>query len=69
MSTTEKVTIWDRIVKIEHNHIESGWVEGDKPQPLSPDFTKQENWDKSQWIKRHGYLVDGKVIEIPDPGE
>lgn len=65
MSNPEKVTIWDRITKIEHNHIESGWVQNDVPEPVSSNDLNQKNWGNSLWRKSYGYLIDGVVVPFP----
>lgn len=59
------ITIWERYVKknekitgreywdFEHNHIEDGHVDLDKPKPKSP---LQMGWKNSKWRKTFAYL-------------
>lgn len=69
----KRITIWrKRINEPErdwfsiHNHIEDGWVTGDKPEPLNKDFKQQKDWVKANWIKHFGYLINGRVVLMED---
>ena len=54
------ITIWRRwdeqLKKREHNHIEQGKAEGDKP-------VGNKHWEKGKWQKSYGKLINGVVIE------
>lgn len=60
-----KVTAWsiinDKTGKVSFNHIENGWSEYDKPEPIEKEFTNQLAWQNSEWNKKHAYLIDGVV--------
>lgn len=60
-----KITIWEREIGegfYQHNHIENGWQDGDKPIPLKDEFVNQKAWVKYSWKKYFGYLINGKVV-------
>ena len=54
------ITIWYR-QKWEHNHIQNGHSELDKPAGINAE--QRKNWENVVWKKKYGYLEDGKVIE------
>lgn len=56
-----KITVWSRFNKdkFEHNHIEVDWKENNKP---IPKFKAQNCWNKYEWKKEFGWLINGKVI-------
>jgi len=59
-----KVTVWYRINKKGeqlHNHIEDGWIEGDYPLPVNPEYVNQKAWGNEKWEWEHKYLIDGKL--------
>lgn len=62
----EKITVWSVLDEkgkfSKHNHIENGWSEQIKPQPLKEEFTNQQGWQKFNWIRKYAYLIDGKVV-------
>jgi hypothetical protein len=59
----DKITVWKRLDqhgRWEHNHIESGWVEG---TPLVK-FESQAGWANGKWKHEHKYLKDGVVCSM-----
>lgn len=64
----QKITVWgvsdDTGWVVKHNHIENGWVEGDKPQPIKKEYTNQLGWQKLEWLREYAYLIDGKVVYL-----
>jgi hypothetical protein len=61
------VTIWYRLNRdkagnevFEHNHIENGHCEGDKPTPKHPSHSA---WARSKWRKEHAVLTSAGTIE------
>ncbi len=68
----KRITIWerkfwkknngDKVLVIEHNHIEDGWNARQKPVP-NCKFQKRA-WKNAIWIRKYGYLNDNnKVVE------
>ena len=63
----KKITIWERLHPdeygnyYEHNHIEDGWVDDDKPVG-NEEQTK--SWANHSWRKKFGYLDDGHVVYL-----
>lgn len=56
-----------RGIESEHNHFDIGHVGGLKPEAYrdkdGKEYERQKCWEKYEWIKSFGYLVDGKVIK------
>lgn len=73
----EKITIWRRLVNKknaktgekwqvwEHNHIEDGWVETEKPVPKTPE--QKISWDSAKWTREYGHLIDAVVHRCETP--
>ena len=62
-----EITIWSKFSKskqiFEHNHLEFGFVEGDKPTPIKPEFSAQKDWVNYQWKKELCFMTDDfKII-------
>ncbi|MFQ3543534.1 hypothetical protein Q7A53_05560 [Halobacillus rhizosphaerae] len=58
------ITVWSVVTdegNEKHNHIEDGWAKSDKPLPKKKEFYNQQGWQKLEWTKQHGYLINGKV--------
>ena len=57
---TKKITAWKRFDKEKqrwfHNHIEDGWVHGEKP-------VGHPDWKNGTWIKKHCYMINDKVVD------
>jgi hypothetical protein len=62
-----KITVWNRWSNgvYVHNHIEDGWVHGDKPTPKSDG---QQSWLNADWSKHYAYLVNN-VVTFHNKGE
>lgn len=60
----QRVTIWycwkEDSCEWKFNHIEFGDAEGDRPVPQSE---RQRVWERREWRKVHGKMVDNCVIE------
>lgn len=61
------ITVWSKFSKskqvFEHNHIEFGFAEGDKPIPIKPEFTAQNDWVNNLWKKEFCFMSDDfKII-------
>ena len=61
---SQQVTVWKKYnpktKRFEHNHIEGGHAEGDKPASKHPE---QSYWHMYDWQKIHTVMVDGVVQE------
>jgi hypothetical protein len=58
----KSITLWkckNREGIYEHNHIEDGHVDGDKPKLR---FPSQSLWKNGEWIKIHCWIKDGIII-------
>jgi len=55
-----KVTLWYK-QKLEYNHLENGWSEEDRP--VGKFAEQRKSWSSGIWKRKHGYLIDGKVVE------
>ena len=57
-----EITVWSKFSKskqvFEHNHIEFGFAEGEKPRPIKPEFTNQNDWVNYQWKKEFCFMTD-----------
>lgn len=64
----KKITKWstvDKNGKIKFNHAEDGWIIGDKPQPIKPEFVLQYRWEKENWKREYAYLDENnKVVPV-----
>jgi len=57
-----KITVWIKLNNgvYEHNHIEEGHSFNQKP---TPKFDSQKSWLNNQWLKKHAYLVNNKIVQ------
>ncbi|WEG18580.1 hypothetical protein PQ478_08860 [Alkalihalophilus pseudofirmus] len=58
------ITVWSVITEfgVKLNHIEDGWVNGDKPQPIKKEFTNQLAWQNLKWKKEHKILNEKRQV-------
>lgn len=63
-----KVTLWSVLSKdgtSKHNHIQDGWVEGDKPKQFKDEFVNQSAWKKIDWEREYAFISDdNKIIHM-----
>ncbi len=65
-----RITVWERkfwkkikyekVLVIEHNHIENGW--NFRPKPVANCDYQKKDWKEAIWVKRHSYLKNNGVI-------
>lgn len=57
------ITVWERFnqesQQWEHNHIEDGHIEGEKPVGTE---SQTKGWSKGTWTREHKHLDNNKVI-------
>lgn len=62
----KKITIWrkweDQKKKFDYNHFDDEWVEGEFPLPKRQEYHNQKSWEKGEWKKNFGYLIEREVV-------